>query len=410
MGAESTKTGTASAEPGEGTEERRTEGSDHGCMSRREFLRMCTAVAALGLVPPCVSWALEGGGTRSGKPRTVVHSREAMFQQALDGERVKCLLCPFECVLKNGETGPCRTRRNEGGRLVTSAWNDPAICELAPIEKNPLFHFLPGARTVALGCAGCNLHCAYCQNWELSQRSPFETNNMEMSADDVCTFALREKTPVVTFTYTEPVVFFEYAEETARRARDKGLLVTAATASFISPGPLDRLCGVLDAVTVTLKGFSEKFYSKMCGAHLKPVLDAMVRIKDAGCWLEAANLLVPGYNDSPEEVGRLAAWMVKHLGADTPLFIMRFVPVYKLSNLMPTPVPVLEDAVKAALDAGLNFVYLSNVAPHKYNHTWCPSCGAKLVERLGFKILSNAITPDGKCPRCGRSIPGKWRR
>ena len=369
---------------------------------RREFVR---TMARLGLgagFAPLVGRLLEG-------PASAAEGATGPAQYwHPEGGKAVCDLCPRAESLADGEAGFCRVRQNRGGKLVTRGWDRPCILNVDPVEKNPLAHVLPGAEMLAVAHAGCNLRCLYCQNWEFSQCSPDETRNLrDFRKDDALAKARQRKLRGLAFTYTEPASCPEFVGELAAMAKALGLVPTLCTCGFVQPAPLARLLEPFAAVTVTYKGPTEAFYERVCGAQLRPVLDAMVRIKAQRKWLEVATLVVPTLNDDPAGLRTMAAWMVRNLGPDTPWHLERFQPQYKLRDLPQTPQATLEKARQIGFEAGLKFVYLSNLAPHEGNHTYCPGCHRAVIKRLGFRVLENSLLA-GRCPHCRAALPGLW--
>ncbi len=357
------------------------------------------ATLAPYVVPPSLVRAID----------SVRGSTEVKYYEKLPARRVHCFVCPHDCVLKPGETCPCRTRTNHDGTLLNHSYGNPCIVNFDPIEMLPMNHFLPGLKTLGLGLAGCNLRCAYCQNWQVSQKRPHETDNVEMSEGMAATSAREKKLTAISFTYTEPVVFSEYVLAVAKEAGKLGIRVVAATSAYVHKKPLQEMCRHVAGFSVTLKAFNDDFYRDVCGVRLKPVLDSLVTIKSQGNWLEVVNLIVPDRNDSPEEIEQMSLWLVRNLGADTPLHFLRFMPEYKMRNVPRTPLETLERAREIALASGLHYVYISNVAPHVGNNTYCPKCNAILIERVGYRILSNRMR-GSQCPFCKTKLPGVWTR
>jgi len=299
-------------------------------------------------------------------------------------------------------------RRNVGGELITYAYGQPCVLNLDQVEQNPLNHFHPGLKVLAIAHAGCNLGCLYCQNWDVSQKSPFQTRNIKpFDFGGLGRRLAAQKVGGVSFTYTEPDCAPEFTADFARFCGQLGLKRTLCTAGYMEPAPLKELLPHLDAVTITYKGATEEFYQRIIQGSLKPVLDAMVLSKSLGKWLEVATLVVPTLNDRREHLAQMARWIRNNLGPDTPWHLERFEPAYKLRHLPPTPRATLEMARQLGLEAGLKFVYLSNLAPHPGNHTYCPGCGRVVVHRLGFKVLQNSMT-GANCPHCGHRVPGVW--
>ncbi len=318
-----------------------------------------------------------------------------------------CELCPKNCRITEGHSGDCRSRIVVDGELRAVTYGKACAVHIDPVEKKPLFHFLPGTSILSLATAGCNLHCKFCQNWAISQTAPQDIRHVDFPPDRVVEVARDRGCPSISYTYTEPVIFYEYVLDTARLAREKRVLNVTVTAGYINQKPMELLCEVIDASNTDLKAFSDAFYRDVCSATLKPVLDGMVIMKERGVWLEVTNLVVPTLNDDMDMIRRMCRWMLANLGPDTPLHLSRFFPMYQIRNLPPTPGEFLVNARKEALDIGLHYVYVGNWASRGTADTCCPSDGTLLVARRGFTALENHIK-DGKCPTCGRSIPGIW--
>ena len=320
---------------------------------------------------------------------------------------VECELCPRRCVLANYQRGDCRVRINVDGTLYTLVYGKPCATHVDPIEKKPLFHFLPGTAIYSIATAGCNLHCKYCQNWEISQTDPEDARNVDLEPARVVAEAERTGCISVAYTYSEPMVFYEYTLEASRLGRRRGLKNVLVTAAYIEPAPLRELCKVSDAANVDLKSLSDDYYRDVCGGRLAPVLKALTIFREEGTWLEVTNLVVPGLNDAPSGITKLVRWVRDNLGAETPLHFSRFYPMYKLANLPPTPVATLTMARNVALEEGLKYPYVGNVPGHPGNNTYCPGCGQAVVERQGYQILAYRLDGD-KCNRCGATVAGRW--
>jgi pyruvate formate lyase activating enzyme len=323
---------------------------------------------------------------------------------------VACELCPRRCVIPEGGAGDCRIRVNLGGKLRATTYGRPSAIHIDPMEKKPLFHFHPGTSVFSIATAGCNLHCLNCQNWQLSQRGGEEMEQIyRADPPEVVKAAKEQGCKSLAYTYSDPVVFYEYVYDTSEIARREGLNNTYHTAGYINPKPLRRLCKLLDASNTDLKAFDDGFYRRVTGATLQPVLDALVTLREEGVWLEVTNLLIPTLNDDLAMIRRMATWMRDELGADTPLHLSRFQPQYRMRNLPPTPVEALDRARREALDAGLRYVYIGNVPGHEANSTYCPTDGTLLIRRVGFMVVENKLTADGRCPTCNQTIPGVWK-
>jgi len=333
--------------------------------------------------------------------------RIAMFWERLEGKTVACQLCPRGCVIQDGKRGFCRARENRAGTLYSVVYGHPCSIAIDPIEKCPFYHFLPGTNRLGIATAGCNQTCKYCQNWQISQSATEDLHTGDISPDSVVALALNLHVPTVSFTYSEPTVFYEYMYDIAVQARAAGLRSVVVTSGYINEEPLRKLCAVVDAVKIDLKGFDGGFYRDVCGGQLQPVLNSLKTIKQAGVHLEIVNLVVPTLNDSMEEIRRMCRWISENLGPDVPLHFTRFSPNYRLMNLPSTPVATLEQAIGIAREAGLHYVYIGNVFGHEDDNTLCPNCGKLLIRRAGFDVVENNVK-DGRCRFCGQEIPGVW--
>jgi pyruvate formate lyase activating enzyme len=327
----------------------------------------------------------------------------------MSANKVMCLLCPKHCTLRDYERGDCRVRVNVGGELHTLIWAQSCAANIDPIEKKPLFHFLPASWAFSIATAGCNLHCKFCQNWQISQSNPEDARNIRMEPEEVVKEARMNKCPSISYTYSEPIIFYEYVKDTARLAREKGLRNVLVTAGFIEEKPLRELCALVDATNTDLKSIRDDYYRDICDGELAPVQRAIQVFQEEGVWQELTYLIVPTLNDSEDDFYDYCRWIYSELGAEVPLHISRFFPMYQLKNLPPTPASTLNRAREIALEVGLNFVYVGNLPGNPGENTYCPQCKNVLIERRGYNIGEVQITPEGKCPYCGRTIPGVWR-
>jgi pyruvate formate lyase activating enzyme len=332
-------------------------------------------------------------------------SREADWYEA-QGQMVRCTLCPHECILGENDRGFCRARVVKNRKLHSVVYGNPCAVHLDPMEKKPLYHFLPGTPIFSVATAGCNLRCINCQNWEISQAKPENTENMDLLPERLVQVAVQRNIPSIAYTYSEPIIFYEYVRDTAAMARERGIRNVLVTAAYISEKPLRELCSVVDAANVDLKGFNDHFYKKITGAKLDPVLRSLEVMREEGVWLEVTRLIVPTHSDDLEDIRAQCRWLVRNLGPGTPLHFSRFHPAYKLKRLPPTPIEVLDKARKIALDAGLHYVFIGNVPGHAAQDTLCPECGRKVIERRGYRVPANRLEK-GRCP-CGEVIPGVW--
>ncbi|MBN1674149.1 MAG: AmmeMemoRadiSam system radical SAM enzyme [Kiritimatiellae bacterium] len=376
----------------------------HGDFTRRRFLSGCAAAgmgAAFGGLWPAAARAAPPRRDRRGPP---VQWKEAMFWEPAGDGRVRCTTCPNMCVRAEGEVTYCNTRINRGGKLYTLTYGRPCVISSDPLEKNPLFHVEPGSSAVATATAGCNLRCTYCQNWDIALVGPDRTRNMALSPEELVKRVKDRGLNWLTFTYTEPTAYYEYAVIAARIARREGVKVAVVSAGFINPKPLETLMACADAFSVTLKGYTQEFYREVCAGNLADVLRTLRTLARSRCWLEVVTLIVPQLNDDPAGLRSLAQGIAK-MNPDIPLHFLRFYPAHKLQHLPQTPVQTLETAHATARAAGLNYVYVSNLPGHRAGNTYCPKCGRTLIQRVAFKVLSNEIR-DGRCPGCGQRIPG----
>ena len=321
---------------------------------------------------------------------------------------VQCDLCPRRCRVGPGQAGDCRIRVNVDGRLTAVTWGRPVAVHVDPMEKKPLFHFLPGQPIFSIATVGCNLHCNHCQNWEISQANPDEVEAYELPPERVAELARREGCAAVAYTYTEPLVSYEYTYDTSVACRAAGLRNVLVTAGYINPEPFRRLCGVVDAAIIDLKAFDHSHYRDYCAGTLEPVLTTLKIAKEEGIWVEVLNLVIPTVNDHDPMIDDLVAFVRDELGADVPLHFTAFHPDHQLRNLPRTPQATLLRARGRAMDAGLRYVYVGNVVGHEAESTWCHSCGGLLLERTRYTIHEDRIR-GGACPQCEVEIPGVWR-
>jgi pyruvate formate lyase activating enzyme len=333
--------------------------------------------------------------------------REAMFYEYVNGGEVQCLLCPRECIIGDGERGFCRNRENQKGKLYTVVYGKPCAVNIGPIEKAPLYHFVPGHFRLCLTCASCNLRCKYCHNWHLSQKSLEELNHYSYTPQEIVQQAKNSRLQSISFTYTEPTVYYEYLYDISLMAKQMGMRTSIVSNGYINQEPLLKLLSVLSAVKIDLKGFSDKFYEEVCSGTLGPVLKSLTTVKKEKVWLEIVNLVVPTLNDDMKMIDEMCRWIKENLGLDTPLHFIRFFPDYKLTHLSPTPISTLEGAYETARRNGLRYVYIGNVPGHIYNSTFCPSCNRRIIHRTHFDILEINMMK-GKCKFCNFPLEGIW--
>ena len=333
---------------------------------------------------------------------------EARFYRKLGDGKIQCDLCPHSCKVNEGKRGICRVRENREGVLYTLVHGRVCALHIDPIEKKPIFHYLPGTTALSLGTAGCNVHCTFCQNWEISQSFPEQIPAEYLSPDRMTAAAKQYNCPTIAYTYSEPVIFSEFLMDTADAAHAAGVRSVVVSNGFMQKQALQAAYGKMDAVKIDLKAFTDSFYRKVVGARLKPVLETLVTLRSMGKWLEIVYLVAPGLNDSEAEFCELASWIKANLGVEVPLHFTQIHPNYKLADLPVTPVATLERA-KAIADAeGLHYVYIGNVPGHSAQNTYCPQCSNLLVERVGFTAGRMRIH-EGRCSACQHPIPGVWQ-
>lgn len=371
--------------------------------SRRKLLKV-GALCALGVAGMAV---IPRSAAAQTAHKGLVKAHPSPWFTRMNGGRVRCDLCPRDCVLASGERGPCRVRENRRGRGYSLVFGNPSLLQIDPVERKPFFHVLPGTRALSVSTAGCNISCRFCEVWDMALVAPEEVYAFDVPPDDVVDHARAAGVRSISYAFGEPVVFFEYMRAVAERAHEAGLLNLLHTNGYIAKAPLLDLAPFLDSANVDLKAFDESFYRDVCGGELKPVLDTLVRLREAGVSLEITFPLIPTLNDDMDRIEAMCRWIVENLGAGTPLHFARFYPLHRLTNLPPTPVATLDRARDTARAAGLDFVYVARVTGHAGENTFCPACGAKVIERLGFVVEAVRMKGAG-CAECGRSIPGRW--
>lgn len=320
---------------------------------------------------------------------------------------VTCMLCPHQCVLGENDRGFCRVRAVKNGVLHTLVYGNACSANVDPIEKKPLYHFLPGRPILSIATAGCNFRCKNCQNWQISQAKPHEIAHADLPPEKLIEAAIAHGIPAIAYTYSEPIVYFEYARDSCALAREKGIRNVLVTAGYINPKPLQAFCKVVDAVTLDLKSFDDTVYRTLNAGRLAPVLRALEIIREEGVWLEVSRLVVPHHADSLDDIRRMCDWMVATLGPDVPLHFLRFHGAYKFERLEPTPVATMDAAEAIARQAGVRHVYIGNVPGRDSQSTRCHSCGSVVVERAGYQVLQNRLAGGGTCS-CGAAVAGVW--
>jgi pyruvate formate lyase activating enzyme len=335
-------------------------------------------------------------------------TREAMLWSPGESGKVECRLCAHRCVIAPGKRGVCAVRENRGGRLETLVYGEVVAAHVDPIEKKPLYHFFPGSKALSVAAAGCNFRCGFCQNWQISQAPRRKGGGIAgepFPPEAVVRAALDQGCRSISYTYTEPTIFFEYAYDTARLAREAGLANNFVTNGYMTAEALETVRPYLDAANVDLKAFEDATYKKVCGARLGPVLESIRRMRELGIWVEVTTLVVPGLNDSDAELGGIARF-VASVDPAVPWHISRFHPDFDYTEAPPTPLATLRRAGEIGRAAGLRHVYIGNV-PGESEDTRCASCGAALIRRRGFAVVANALE-GSRCPACGTVLAGRF--
>jgi len=346
---------------------------------------------------------LEPGMTKKG----LIKTKQSPWFSSLDDNRVRCELCPKSCNLAIGERGLCRVRENRDGQGYTLVYGNPALVQEDPVERKPFFHVMPGSRALSVSTAGCNLACKFCEVWDMALVSPEEVHAYDMPPEKIIDYALAGGVPSISYAFGEPVIFYEYMDAIADKAKENGLLNLVHTAGYINPDPLLALAEKVDAVNFDLKGFNAEFYREYVGGELETALTSLKLLRDNGVHLEVTNIVIPTVNDNMEEIGEMCRWIVSELGPDVPLHFARFYPLYRLSALPRTPVSTLEKAREKAIEAGLKYVYIAKVTGHDAENTYCPNCGEKVIGRVGF-VVEEIKLKNGSCSLCETAIPGVW--
>jgi pyruvate formate lyase activating enzyme len=350
---------------------------------------------------------LAGGAftSASGAYDKGTHFHQARYWHS-EGKAIKCGLCPQGCLLSNGQTGICRNRRNVEGTLYALGYGLPCAMHVDPIEKKPLYHFLPGSSSYSLAVAGCNLKCKNCQNYTISQTDPLSTRVEFRSPQSIVDEAKDSGAASISFTYSEPSVWFEYMLDIAKLGRKQGLKNVLVTSGYINPKPFEELCGYLDGAHIDLKSFDDSIYKKLNAGTLQPVLDTIRLARRKGVWVEIINLVVPEWSDNLDMIRRMAVWIRENVGQDVPLHFSCFFPLYQLAHLYPTPTETLVKAKEIATQEKLRYVYIGNV-PEIDSNTFCIACKSLLVERIGYRVKVIGLKGSA-CSKCGKAVPGVW--
>ena len=329
------------------------------------------------------------------------------YWHVLDDGRIQCEVCPRFCTLREGQQGLCFVRARQEDQIVLTTYGRSSGFCVDPIEKKPLHHFLPGTPVLSFGTAGCNLSCKFCQNWDISKSREIEKLSDRASPGEIATAARELGCRSVAFTYNDPTIFFEYAIDVAQACHEAGVQTVSVTAGYICPEPRKELYRHVDAANVDLKAFTDGFYQEVTGARLQPVLDTLVYLKhETNVWLEVTNLVIPGRNDSSEEIDRMTRWVVENLGSDVPMHFSAFHPDWKMRDVPPTPPSTLRRARQIALDNGVRYAYTGNVDDSAGESTWCHGCGDLVIGRDRYYLKEWNLTAEGRCRTCGTALPG----
>jgi len=333
----------------------------------------------------------------------------AHYFHATDDGRIQCDLCPRDCILKDGQRGLCFVRMRQGDQMVLTTYGRSSGFCVDPIEKKPLNHFYPGSSVLSFGTAGCNLACKFCQNWDISKSREMDLLQSQASPEAIARSAASLGCKSVAFTYNDPVIFIEYAMDTADACHALGIQTVAVTAGYIHPEPRRDFFAKMDAANVDLKAFTEDFYYRLTAAHLQPVLDTLTYlVHETQVWTEITTLVIPGHNDSDAELRELSRWVARELSPSVPLHFSAFHPDYKMMDVPPTPASTLRRARSIALEEGLLYVYTGNVHDTEGDTTYCPSCHAPVIERDWYQILAYRLDDKGHCIACGAAIAGRF--
>jgi len=375
-------------------------------LSRKELLRSACRALYAGACAPFLLTHDDACTIMAAQPDSPF-IKPARHWKKLAGGSVRCQLCPNECVISAGSRGACRVRMNLRGGLYTLVYGRLAAMHVDPIEKKPLYHVLPGSLAYSVATAGCNMWCTFCQNWQISQAAPEAIDATFVPPGQLSANARSKRCPVIAYTYNEPSVQFEYLVDSARVARSRGIRPVIISNGYINDAPGRELLGVLDAVKIDLKAFTNSFYAKVCGGDLHNVLKTLERIKRNGTWLEIVVLVIPTLNDAPGEIREMTRWVRANLSPDVPMHFTRFHAMYRITNLPPTPVATLERCRTIAREEGIRYPYVGNVPGHRWENTYCHSCGKQIIRRSGFYHVTSSIR-NGACPHCATRIPGVW--
>ena len=344
----------------------------------------------------------------------MVSKKECYLYEVKDKNYVRCNACSHRCLIKKGDVGICGVRENINGKLYLKVYERPVSLNIDPIEKKPLYHFYPGKEILSFGTVGCNFKCAFCQNWDISQisRKDFskefgverQISGHKKKVEDIVNMAIKENIPMIAYTYNEPAVFFEFAYDTAKLANKKGLKNVYVSNGYETKESLDMIKEYLDAINIDLKSFSGEFYNRICGAKLSRVLETIKYVYKLGIWMEITTLLIPGYNDSDDEIRKIAKF-IKSLSDSIPWHISRFYPSFKMNDVLPTPLERMERAYEIGREVGLKYIYLGNIGDTDKVNTCCPECGKEIIHREFMGNIESRVK-NNKCPYCGGYVHG----
>ena len=373
-------------------------------MSRRSFLGAMGAAAATCALSRAAG---TNAPVREGNQTPLPALHEARFYSQLPDNGVQCELCPRGCCVPDGDRGYCRVRENRGGKYYTLVYGLVSACHVDPVEKKPFYHVHPGSKAFSIASVGCNIHCKFCQNFDISQANPEDLRVPFQSPATLAGLAAAAGCKLLAFTYNEPTTFFEYMADCAKAAGERGIESIVISNGFINDAPQKSLFPLVKAIKIDLKAFTDSFYSRICEGSLQPILDTLKRLSRSGVWYEIVNLVIPTLNDNRDDFKRMTGWVVRELGPDVPIHFTRFTPLYRLRNLPPTPSETLLNAREIAMKEGCHFVYTGNQPGLEGEDTLCPSCRKAVIKRYGFHILENNLVA-GKCKFCATVIPGVW--
>ncbi len=381
-------------------------------ITRRDFVRAAScSICLTGTSGLCsaLKKMLRPSIAHASNPPEHGSVKEVMYYKKLEGLKIECGICPKKCRISDLERGYCGNKENRGGTYYSLVHSRPCAIHVDPVEKKPLFHYLPSTMAFSIATAGCNFECRFCQNWRIAQYRPEQIQSSFTPPEKIIRMSIEKNAPTIAYTYSEPVVFYGYMFDCAKMGRLKGVGSIMISNGFINEKPLAELCKYLTAVKIDLKGFTDKFYKDQCSGELEPVLNTLRVLKRTGIWFEIVVLIIPTLNDSPAEIKNMCRWIAENLGKDVPLHFSRFHPMYKIRNLPPTPLKTLETCLAIAANAGLHYVYLGNIPGHPAESTYCPGCSRVVIRRIGYSIVENKIR-EGKCSECGHPIPGVWKQ